>query len=140
VLKPHGLSLPENPVDADAHKVTNAVIDAIGVTTDWAKDQIFRQAKYELTQHPGELDAVDAVFDGMVRAWEAYIFAAQKDRLKCTCNAEKFFGEGRWKSSKRWGFKRGYKAYCHDFEQHYAALPPLPVLQSSNHVEIASAP
>lgn len=93
----------------EAHMIATAVVDGIGVTTRWARDQIFEQAKHELKEHPGEMDGIR---DGMVAAWKEYCLCAKAGKLRMAqTSPEKFFGEGKWKSSKLWGLKNGMRAY-----------------------------
>lgn len=93
----------------EAHMIATAVVDSIGTTTRWARDQIFEQAKFALKDHPGDLDGVR---DSMIVAWKEYCDCAKKEKLRSPpISPEKFFGEGKWLSSKLWGLKNGMRAY-----------------------------
>jgi len=95
--------------------IATAVIDEIGVTTKWARDQIVKQAEHELrnTATNGQDITMDDIREGMIRMWRTYRECGRQNRLKpATSNfsAEKFFGEGLWRDSKLWGFKKGMTA------------------------------
>jgi hypothetical protein len=93
----------------EAHMVATAVVDTIGLTTRWARDQIFEQAKFALKEHPGDLDGVR---DTMITSWKEYCACAKKGKLRAPLTSpEKFFGDGKWLSSKLWGLKNGQRAY-----------------------------
>jgi hypothetical protein len=108
-----GLMKPVNapvPLSDEAQMIATAVIQAIGVTTDWARDQIAKQAEQELKAYPGDLDGI---LNGMVKAWKEYCRCDAKGKLsKPSCGPEKFYGEGRWRSPKLWGLKMGMRAYA----------------------------
>ena len=89
--------------------IASAVIDEIGVTTSWARDQIAQQADQELKKFPDDMDGIRA---GMAGAWKEYSrFAAAGKLVKAPCGPEKFYGEGRWRSPKLWGLKPVARAY-----------------------------
>ena len=93
----------------EAHMIATAVVDSIGTTTRWARDQLFEQAKFALKEHPGDFDGVR---DSMIVAWKEYCDCAKREKLRAPpISPEKFFGEGRWMSSKLWGLKNGMRAY-----------------------------
>jgi hypothetical protein len=97
------------PLSDEAQMIATAVIEAIGMTTEWARNQIARQAEQELKTYPGDLDGIR---DGMVAAWKEYCRLDTAGKLsKVACGPEKFYGEGRWRTSKRWGLKPGVRAY-----------------------------
>jgi hypothetical protein len=93
----------------EAWLIARAVIEGTGITNRWAADQIVKQALIELKENPGDLDGVR---DGMIGAWKEYERCAKADKLRTAMlGAEKFFGEGKWKSWKLWGLKKGESAY-----------------------------
>jgi hypothetical protein len=97
------------PSSAEADMIATAVIEGIGVTTAWARDQITKQAEQELKAYPGDLEGISG---GMVRAWKEYCRCEAKGKLnRVSCGPEKFFGEGRWRTPKLWGLKAGMRAY-----------------------------
>ena len=97
-----------------AEMIATAVIDEIGVTTRWAREQLVKQAEIELQgTDSGKPVIVDDVRDGMIFQWKRFCKAKKQDMLKPTTSsmsAEKFFGEAIWKDSKLWGFKKGFNA------------------------------
>jgi hypothetical protein len=97
------------PLSDEAQMIASAVIEAIGVTTDWARNQIAKQANAELKAYPGDLDGIR---DGMVASWKEYRrLDAENKLVRGGCGPERFFGEGKWKSPKFWGMKQGVRAY-----------------------------
>ena len=97
------------PISDQAHMIAAAVIEGIGVTSDWARDQIAKQADQELKTYPEDMDGIR---DGMIGAWKEYCRCDAKGKLsKGSCGPEKFFGEGRWRSPTLWGLKPGAIAY-----------------------------
>ncbi|HEX7727472.1 MAG TPA: hypothetical protein VF392_00440 [Terracidiphilus sp.] len=110
--KNRGMMRPVNqpaPLSDEAHMIASAVIDEIGVTTSWARDQIAQQADQELKKFPDDMDGIRA---GMAGAWKEYSRLAAAGKLvKAPCGPEKFYGEGRWRSPKLWGLKPGARAY-----------------------------
>jgi hypothetical protein len=106
-LRPRGPF--SSSITDDAQMIATAVIDETKVTTRWARDQIFEQARCELKEHPGDMDGLR---DAMVLAWKEYMACAKAGKLRAPpTSPEKFYGEGKWKSSKLWGLKNGMRAY-----------------------------
>jgi hypothetical protein len=97
------------PISDQSWMIARAVIEGTKITTPWAVDQIAQQAECELKDHPDDLDGIR---DGMIRAWHTYIACAKAGKLRASpMSAQKFFGEGIWKTSSMWGLKKGMKAY-----------------------------
>lgn len=93
----------------EAQMIATAVIEEIGVTTSWAREQITQQADQELKKYPDDMEGIRA---GMAGAWKEYSRLAAAGKLvKAPCGPEKFYGEGRWRSPKLWGLKSGVRAY-----------------------------
>ena len=89
--------------------IARAVSEQTGITSPWGVDQVVQQARLELAAHPGDMDGIR---DGMVRAWNTYRKCAKEGKLRTTqMSAQKFYGEGIWKSSALWGLKKGMRAY-----------------------------
>jgi len=92
-----------------ANMIASAVIESIGVTTRWARDQLYEQARMALREHPDDFEGIS---NGMIAAWKEYCACVKLDKMRSPpVSPEKFFGEGKWKSSKLWGLKKGMTAY-----------------------------
>jgi uncharacterized protein YdaU (DUF1376 family) len=95
-----------------AEFIATAVIDGIGVTTRWGREQIVKQAEHKLrtsatTDQPFTKDELR---DGMILQWKRFRECVRQDKIlptMKTMSAEKFFGEGIWENSKDWGLKKG---------------------------------
>jgi len=96
------------PLSDEAQMIATAVTEAIKVTTTWARNEVAKQADQELKTYPGDLDGIR---DGMIAAWKEYCRLDAMGKISRSCGPEKFFGEGRWRTSKRWGLKPGVRAY-----------------------------
>jgi len=93
----------------EAWMIARAVIEETAITNTWVTNELVRQAELELKIHPGDMDGIR---DGMVAAWKAYMACAKAGKLRMTpMSAQKFYGDGIWKSSSMWGLKKGMKAY-----------------------------
>lgn len=109
-----GFSLTETPasVHDQAEFIATAVIDSIGVTTRWGREQIVQQAELKLrtsadTDKPFTMDELR---DGMILQWKRFKECVRQNKLVPAMkymSAEKFFGEGIWENSKEWGLKKG---------------------------------
>lgn len=89
--------------------IAQAVTEKIKVTTDWARNEVAKQANEELKDYPGDLDGI---CDRMVAAWQEYCRLDAANRLsRKACGVERFFGEGKWRTPKLWGLKPGVRAY-----------------------------
>lgn len=95
---------PED-LTAAAWDVARAVIQKTGLTSKWITDQLVQQAKLELERNGQDLDNAR---DGMAEAWDAYLTCCREGKLRNTpMGAEKFFGEGIWKTQEAWGLRKG---------------------------------
>lgn len=84
--------------------IASAVIAGIGVTTKWARVEIVAQAKLELEKGI----PMDDIRYAMITRYEQYRECARKGLLvKGGVSPEKFFGDGLWKRTDDWGFKKG---------------------------------
>jgi hypothetical protein len=99
----------KGPFHDDAEMVATAVIDAIGVTTWAARDQIVKQAEHELkaSTDTGQPASVEKLRVGMIGQWMKYRECVREGKVRFDWNAERFFGDGRWKDSKEWQLKKG---------------------------------
>jgi hypothetical protein len=97
------------PLSDEAQMIAQEVIVSIGVSSSWTRDEIAKQADQELKKHPNDLDGI---CKGMVEAWREYCRCAASGKLsKIASGPEKFYSDGRWRSSKLWGLKTGMHAY-----------------------------
>jgi len=90
--------------------IATAVINEIGVTTPWARNQIVQQAEHELrsTADTDKPLTMDEIRDGMIHQWKQYRELVQQSKVRGNAmKAETFFGEGIWKNSTEWNLKRG---------------------------------
>ncbi len=88
--------------------IAGEVRTGIGVTSHWVGNEVVQQAELELKRGL----TMDAVRDGMISQYRRYEKCFLEGRLKSSSpmGVQKFFGEGIWKDSRKWGFLKGKNA------------------------------
>lgn len=100
---------PKQNLKDDSHMLAKAVLDDLGLTGMRIYEPVRVQAELEMRVSGIAMEALREV---MVGAWREYETCAKAGKLRGEMLwAERFFGDGRWKSPRLWGLKKGMKAY-----------------------------